>query len=192
MLKLGVYALVVRGIGDDLLMGRNVNDYIKLHGLEDLLQKFIADLDKWFAFVYEDKIPEFLLAMQEKLLLDFTRLEEEITQNIQGMRDMNGDEIMIQYMIITKVLENLREGIWQMFLQTEIGQMYKALYKRAIPKKTMTKLKKLNEEGSKEFSLLYNLVFIHHLAKIYTDKDMLELTETQIEKKIKKIFEKIK
>ena len=53
MLQLGVYALVVRGQGDDLLMGTNVQNYIKVDGLEKLLHYFIADLDQVFTHIYD-------------------------------------------------------------------------------------------------------------------------------------------
>ena len=69
MLMLGVYALVVRGMGGDMLMGKNVKYYLQLTGLESLLKKFIKDLDNIFKYVYEN-IPRFL-EMTAKFGIDF-------------------------------------------------------------------------------------------------------------------------
>ena len=96
MLMLGVYALVVRGMGEDMLMGKNVKYYLQLTGLESLLKKFIKDLDNLFKYVYENNIPEFLKEMTAKFGIDFLYLDNDIENNIIGMRSVESDEIMIQ------------------------------------------------------------------------------------------------
>ena len=35
MIQLGVYALIVRGEGQDLLMGKNIHEYIEIQGTAD-------------------------------------------------------------------------------------------------------------------------------------------------------------
>jgi hypothetical protein len=190
MLQLGVYALVVRGQGQDLLMGKNVRDYVEISGLEKLLHFFIADLDKVFSFIYDNDIASYLNALEEKFSLDLSSLQVNMEQNIEAMVETDSDDIMIYYLVITKTLENIRQ---QVFDRNGWSWIEKSLKKK---KKTLTKeikndLNSLDDEGNQDLSLLYNLVFTNYLAKIYKDTDMLKKSQKLIEDSIDNLIQNL-
>ena len=180
MLMLGVYALVVRGIGNDTLMGTNVKYYLQLSGLEKLLKKFIKDLDILFNFVYKEDIAGFLKGMKEKFKINFDMLQEDIVNNILGMKSIDSDEVMIQYMIITKTLEEIREHVYKNFKKTNLKQI------------DDTKINSLTGKALEDYSLLYNLIFIEYLAKTYDDKKMEAKVKDIIIQKTENIIKNLK
>jgi hypothetical protein len=168
MLHLGVYALVVRGQGQDLLMGKqSAHDFIKVNGLEKLLRLLILDLDVSFSFIYNDDISGFLNAIQEKMKINLLDLKENLELNIQGMRDVESDDIMIWHLVITKTLENLRQQIFDAGGWGLIKKIYKSINGKPMSKKIQTAIEKQDSKGNEDMSLLYNLVFIEYLSRIY-------------------------
>lgn len=189
MLMLGVYALVVRGMGGDMLMGKNVKYYLQLTGLESLLKKFIKDLDNLFKYVYENNIPEFLKEMTAKFGIDFLYLDNDIENNIIGMRSVESDEIMIQYMIITKTLEEIREKVFKDFRNNQLIPKIKEIKGMELDEE---KLESLKGKAKEDYSLLYNLTFIEFLARFYKDEKMIGGVREIINKKTENIANSIK
>ncbi|MHA1646472.1 MAG: hypothetical protein ACTSVL_02770 [Promethearchaeota archaeon] len=190
MLQLGVYALVVRGEGQDLLMGKNVRDYVEINGLEKLLHFFIADLDKVFSFIYDNDIASYLNALEEKFNLDLSSLQVNIEQNIEAMVATDSDDIMIYYLVITKTLENIRQQVFDINGWSWIEKSLKKKNK-TLTKEIKNDLNSLDEEGNQDLSLLYNLVFTNYLAKIYKDTDMLKKSQKLIEDSIENLIQNL-
>ena len=190
MLQLGVYALVVRGEGQDLLMGKNVRDYVEISGLEKLLHFFITDLDKVFSFIYDNDIASYLNALEEKFFLDLSSLQVNMEQNIEAMVETDSDDIMIYYLVITKTLENIRQQVFDINGWSWIEKSLKKKNK-TLTKKIKNDLNSLDEEGNQDLSLLYNLVFTNYLAKIYKDTDMLKKSQKLIEDSIKNLIQNL-
>jgi len=190
MLQLGVYALVVRGQGQDLLMGKNVRDYVEISGLEKLLHFFIADLDKVFSFIYDNDIASYLNALEEKFSLDLSSLQVNMEQNIEAMVATDSDDIMIYYLVITKTLENIRQQVFDINGWSWIEKSLKKKNK-TLTKKIKNDLNSLDEEGNQDLSLLYNLVFTNYLAKIYKDTDMLKKSQKLIEDSINNLIQNL-
>lgn len=190
MLQLGVYALVVRGQGQDLLMGKNVRDYVEINGLEKLLHFFIADLDKVFSFIYDNDIASYLNALEEKFNLDLSSLQVNMEQNIEAMVATDSDEIMIYYLVITKTLENIRQQVFDINGWSWIEKSLKKKNK-TLTKKIKNDLNSLDDEGNQDLSLLYNLVFTNYLAKIYKDTDMLKKSQKLIEDSINNLIQNL-
>ena len=188
MLQLGVYALVVRGEGQDLLMGKNVRDYVEINGLEKLLHFFIADLDKVFSFIYDNDIASYLNALEEKFNLDLSSLQVNMEQNIEAMVATDSDEIMIYYLVITKTLENIRQQVFDINGWSWIEKSLKNKDK-TLTKKIKNDLNSLDDEGNQDLSLLYNLVFTNYLAKIYKDTNMLKKSQKLIEDSIENLIQ---
>lgn len=190
MLQLGVYALVVRGEGQDLLMGKNVRDYVEINGLEKLLHFFIADLDKVFSFIYDNDIASYLNALEEKFNLDLSSLQVNMEQNIEAMVATDSDDIMIYYLVITKTLENIRQQVFDINGWSWIEKSLKKKNK-TLTKKIKNDLNSLDDEGNQDLSLLYNLVFTNYLAKIYKDTDMLKKSQKLIEDSINNLIQNL-
>ena len=188
MLQLGVYALVVRGEGQDLLMGKNVRDYVEINGLEKLLHYFITDLDKVFSFIYDNDIASYLNALEEKFNLDLSSLQVNMEQNIEAMVATDSDEIMIYYLVITKTLENIRQQVFDINGWSWIEKSLKNKDK-TLTKKIKNDLNSLDDEGNQDLSLLYNLVFTNYLAKIYKDTNMLKKSQKLIEDSIENLIQ---
>jgi hypothetical protein len=180
MLQLGVYALVVRGEGDDLLMGMNVHTYVKIPGLENLLHKFILELDKAFDHIYDNDVSSFLTQLEKRFSLNLHELQENMIQNITMMQDIQSDNIMIYYLVITKTLEFIRNYIFQSKGVEWIESEYKLKLKKKPSAKWWDELTCLDSTCGDDYSLLYNLVFIYYLAGIYKNQKV----QTKVKKTI--------
>lgn len=190
MLQLGVYALVVRGEGQDLLMGTNVQNYIKVPGLENLLHSFILDLDTAFNHIYSNNIDLFLAKLQNRISLTLTDLEKPLNQNISQMQKIQSDPVMIYYLVITKTLEHIRKTVFQTIGIPWLQNTYQKLQNTSPPPKWIDDLQCLDTTCSKDYSLLYNLVFIYYLAQIYKDKKVEKKTNDLISKALINIVKK--
>ena len=187
MLRLGVYALVVRGEGEDLLQGTNFRDSVKLKGLEGLLQHFILDLDRAFAYIYDTDIAGYLNFLEEKFHLDLTSLQANLEANIFAMKQTESDDIMIYYLVITKTLEHLRNEIFTTVGWAVIQKIYKELHSTAATKKMFASLNDMPDQENSDVSLLYNLIFTHFLAEHYHEAPVLAACRSLIEESLQRM-----
>lgn len=187
MLELGVYALIVRGSGKDLLMGVNVNNYVKVQGLEHLLRKFISDLDINFEHIYTDDVHGFLNAMNKQFHIDFLPLEKNLSTNITEMHAVSSDDIMIFYLVITKTLEFLRNGVFENRGKEWINEILEE-QTHNVPKDFMNRIESLDISQNPDVSLLYNLIFTWWLAEHYHDDQVQEECRGLVSKSLKKLF----
>ncbi|WP_457559468.1 hypothetical protein [Candidatus Harpocratesius sp.] len=185
MIQLGVYALVVRGEGQDLLMSKNVHDYIEIPGLETLLRNFIIDLDKFFEYIYKNDISAYLHQIEKKFQLDLSFLASNLVQNINEMKETDSEEIMIYYLVITKTLEHIRQIVFNQYGKEKIKSFYEKEVGKKLSTKRLQKISQLDDEGDADLSILYNLIFIKFLAEIYQKKKIFRNIEEIIEKKLK-------
>jgi hypothetical protein len=167
MIELGVYALVVRGQGKDLLMGKNIKDYVPVPGLEALLHLFILDIDGAFSFIYKQDVEGYLKVLQKKFQLDFPSLQENLLANISGMIEMESDDVMIYYLVITKTLEFIRQEVYDRNCWEIVSLAYKHLQKKSPEENLKKKMQELDDQGNPAMSLMYNLIFIYFLANKY-------------------------
>jgi hypothetical protein len=192
MLSLGVYALVVRGQGQDLLMGKHVIHSLSLPGLEKLLQYFIAELDKDFKFIYKNDVKGFLNELQAKFHLDFISLLPNLESNIKNMQDFARDDIMVWYLVITKTLEFMREEVYNHRGSKQIAEIYEKKNKKGIPKEILSHIQDLDEIGDEDLSLLYSLVFVQFLSETFNQPLITKEIDTLIDQKIAHLFSVIK
>ncbi len=184
MLQLGVYALVVRGQGDDLLMGTNVHNYIKVDGLERLLHFFISDLDKFFAHIYEGDIAQYLNSLEEKFHVDLSALQENMELNIRMMEETDSDEVMIYYLVITKTLEQLRKEVFDTQGWEWIKDFYQKKTGKVPSRDILDEINRIDSAVDKNISLLYNLIFVSYLAEIYAKKKIQQVCKKLVEDSI--------
>ena len=191
MIQLGVYALVVRGEGQDLLMGKNVHNYISIPGLESLLQLFIVDLDRFFDDIYKGDIPSYLKKIESKFHLDLSFLASNLTQNIEEMKKTDSEEIMIYYLVITKTLEHIRQIIFNKMGNQAIKDFYEAKTGKSITKQVQNQINRLDDESDEDLSLLYNLIFIQFLTEIYQKENLLKKINQVIDERLENFFQKL-
>lgn len=188
MLQLGVYALVVRGQGNDLLMGTNVHTYIKVKGLEPLLQKFIIDLDQAFDYIYQNDIKSFLSTLEHRFSIDLQELFANMVQNITAMQQIESDPVMIYYLVITKTLEYIRNSVFQSIGIQWLQKNYKNKYEVIPSDQWLDELECLDDSCNVDYSLLYNLIFIYFLAKLYEDTSVETITKKLIDEAIENLI----
>ncbi len=188
MLKLGVYSLVVRGQGEDMLMGRDVKDFIEIPGLEALLKKFILDLDDYFTYIYNEQYGTFLDQIEKKFRVNISSIKDNLVNNIKEMNEVGSSEVMIYYLVITKTLEKLRQLIYGENVWNIIQETYRDLKNKNISSRNLKKLQTLDKQGNENFSLLYNLVFIKYLSEIYGNTEFSARCVALIEKEIEKLI----
>ncbi|MHA1674607.1 MAG: hypothetical protein ACTSYI_13395 [Promethearchaeota archaeon] len=188
MIQLGVYALIVRGEGQDLLMGKNIHEYIEIQGLEALLRKFILDLDKFFEDIYNNDIPSYLNRIEKRFKLDLSFLADNLVGNIGEMKTTDSDEIMIFYLVITKTLEHIRQMVFHNYGWDEINKFYESLHEQELTSDQIKHISDLDDDGDPDLSLFYNLNFIKFLAEIYKDEEILKKAKKIIKETLKHFF----
>jgi hypothetical protein len=105
------------------------------------------------------------------------------------MRSVESDEIMIQYMIITKTLEEIREKVFKDFRNNQLIPKIKEIKGMELDEE---KLESLKGKAKEDYSLLYNLTFIEFLARFYKDEKMIGGVREIINKKTENIANSIK
>ncbi|MHA1584638.1 MAG: hypothetical protein ACTSVU_04115 [Promethearchaeota archaeon] len=191
MVELGVYALMVRGQGEDLLMGTDVKHFRKINELEKLLHHFILDLDSTFSFIYGNDIAGYLNSLEDKFHIDLTTLQENLATNITEMQSIDSDEIMIYYLVITKTLEQLRKAVFEMEGLRWAEKIYKEIGKEEIPENFLSKISSLELSSNEDCSLIYNLIFTSFLAKNYGMKSVQENCEHEIVSSLESIIKTV-
>jgi hypothetical protein len=107
------------------------------------------------------------------------------------MDDLTGQEIMVLYMVLTKLLENVRELSYIKFGLNRIKEEFFDFSKKEIDPTTLEKIQTLGATGDKDMSLLYNLCFLQLLANIYNLSTISTNIKRQITLKINMIIKKI-
>ena len=191
MIELGVHQLVVRGHGQDLLMGKNVKHYLAVPGLENLLHRFILDLDAAFTFIYKHDVAQFLDTLQSQFKLDLMSLRENLLANIANMIDMESDDVMIYNLVITKTLEAIRQQVFE----TQFWALIEKTINKKTPKMDLSqihaRIEALDDAGNEVLSLMYNLMFIQFLAKFYQENKLLTKITSVISEKMEALFKNI-
>ena len=124
--------------------------------------------------------------------LDF--VQEKVLANIKAM-DIEGQEIVVLYMVLTKILESLRSQSYLNYGLAQITKIYNQNFKQEDiqwkNKDIRKKLQKLSEKGDGNLSLLYNLCFIRLLAESFKDKAVSINSKRQVTKKINTIIQQL-
>lgn len=188
MLELGVYALIVRGQGKDLLMGINVHNYTKIDGLEELLHNFIADLDNAFNYIYKNDIAGYINDLKVRFGIDLDFLQANLEANILAMQADNSDDIMLYYLVITKTLEHMRTQIYEHQGKDLVEKEYQNQKGGVPPTDLFDRIDCSNVSCGEDASLLINLVFTQFLAKKYHKHPILEVINSQIKTRLTNIF----
>ncbi|MHA1583954.1 MAG: hypothetical protein ACTSWL_01755 [Promethearchaeota archaeon] len=154
-------------------MGKNPENTMQLTGVNMLLSRFIHDLQYNLQLLSKHKIQEFLEIYENTFKLDLKPTLNRINANFEGMGGievLSGQETILYYMVLTKLLEALREKAYQKWGFSQIKEQISKISKHKIDNDTLHKIQHLAALNEQNISLLYNLSFIRMLVEIYGSK----------------------
>lgn len=189
MLEQAVYQQLF--MGENRIMGKNPENTMQFSGVGELLGQFIADLKENLPFILKNKIMEFLKQFEKKFKISFEEVGEKIEVNLMGMGDTEGQEIVMVYMTLTKLLEFLREYAYQTWGQQRIEENYEQVTGKKFDESVADKVQHLAAINDPNISLLYNLSFLALLAPVYGHKAMVTTAKRLVTTKINIIIKKI-
>ena len=176
------------------IMGKNPANTMQLTGIEELLGLLIKDLEQRLHLIGSGQFARFLQEFEKMFDLDLSPTLERIQTNIGAMgvnADSKEPDVMIYYMIITKLLEALREHAYSQWGYRQIKEKYIQLSGHTFTDKVGDKLQKLAALNEENISLLYNLSFILMLGLHYGSKKFQTTIKRLTTVRINRIVEKI-
>lgn len=193
MLENAVYQQLF--LGGKRIMGKNPDNTMQLTGVDEILSKFIEDLRKSLKLLAKHKIHEFLTHFGLLFSVDLNPTEKRIQNNFDGMGGLDqlvGQETILYYMVMTKLLEALRENAYTQWGFERIKIAFEKQTGEKFTTKIHQKVQNLAALNESNISLLYNLCFILLLSNAY-DKTKFSTTLKRLTTvRINKIIEKIR
>ena len=168
MLENAVYQQLF--VGNKRIQGKNPEHEMQLTGIEKLLEKFISDLDENLDLIIKLKIEKYIQYFEKLFEFDLSATYKRIMTNFDNMGGLDqlvGQEKMVIYLVLTKLVEALREQSYKQWGFQKIKKLYEEKYKQKLNNKQKKQLQNLAATNNPNISLLYNLSFIMKLANIY-------------------------
>lgn len=178
-------------LGKDQIMGRMPQNTMHLKDIGTLITLFIEDIKKNLNLVNKDNLETFIQYFEKMFGFNLDETRERLQNNFAEMDDLTGQEIMVLYMVLTKLLENIRELSYFKNGLDKIKEAYLENYNKEIDNSTIEKMQTLGATGDKDISLLYNLCFLQLLANSYQIASISTNLKRQITIKINSILKKI-
>ena len=189
MLEQAVYQQLF--LGSDKIMGRIPKDTMSFKDVGRILSIFIEFLKEQIKTLTPDKLEKFLHNFEAKFMLDLADVKERISQNLAGMGNLSGQEIILLYMVLTKLLETMREEAYKEYGLSQINKSYMNQTGGILNVELERKLHDLASKGEENISLIYNLCFIRLLSESFDEKLMISNSKRQITRKINQLMQKI-
>ena len=186
MLEQAVYQQLF--LGKNRIMGRIPKDTMSMKDVGKILIRFINFIKINLKDFDLEKFDAFLGLFETKFNMELGSVREKVQANFREMDNLASQEIIVLYMVLTKLLENMRE---QSYIKYGFGQIinkYHHYFKREDDEIIRKKLQQLSSRGDVSLSLLYNLCFIRLLAEGFGDKKISANSKRQITIKINNIF----
>lgn len=178
-------------LGDDEIMGRMPANTMHFKDIGWLLSEFIRNIKKKLHLINPEDFDDFLSYFEDIFDLDLGETRKRVKNNFIGMGDLSGQEIVVLYMVLTKLLENVREQAYRKFGYERIEQEFEERTGHKVDPESMERIQTLGAIGERNMSLLYNLCFIRLLADKFNKKNMVTNAKRQITMKINQLFDKL-
>lgn len=175
-------------LGQNRIMGRIPKDTMSMKDVGKILIRFINFIKINLNDFDLEELDVFLGLFETKFNMELGSVQDKVLANFREMDDLAGQEIIILYMVLTKLLESLREQSYIKYGFDQIKCQYIQDYKQEDNEIILKKLQHLSSMGDVNLSLLYNLCFIRLLAEGFGDKKISANSKRQITIKINNIF----
>lgn len=189
MLKQAVYQQLF--LGANRIMGRLPNTTMQMKDVGEILNKFILEIKENLFLLQQKNFDDFLKYFENAFKFDLREVKKKIYDNFREMGDLDGDEIIIIYMVLTKLLEKLREESYLLYGFEHIIETYEKNSRKKFTENIRSRLQKLAATNNENISLLYNLCFIRSLSEVFKNKAIEINAKKQITKKVNLIVEKL-
>ncbi len=177
-------------LGQNRIMGRIPKDTMSMKDVGKILNRFINFIKENLNNFELENLDAFLGLFEAKFDMELGSVKEKVLANFKEM-DLEGQEIIILYMILTKLLENLRQQSYIKYGFNQIAYIYNLSFKMEDKAAIRKKIQQLSEKKNVHLSLLYNLCFIRLLAVSFGNKKISTNSKRQITLKINNIFRAI-
>jgi hypothetical protein len=194
LLENAVYQQLFNAQDNNKICGKNPDNTMQVTGVDQLLDSFLTDLKKNLELLKKQKLKEFLQTYEKRFHINLKDTLERIEANFEGMGGMEmleGQETVLYYMVLTKLLEALREYSYNSWGSDRIKEIYEEQAGKKfndVAKDKIQNLAALNEEN---ISILYNLSFIAMLSTSYGDKKFITTLKRLVTTRINKIVKQI-
>ena len=189
MLKHAIYQQLF--LGDNQIMGKNPQNIMYIEGVDELKEDFYQDLKSHLCQLKTNNLSQFLHYFARKFNTHLNSVRGRIEENLSNMDNLKDQEIVIIYMVLTKVLETLREKAYRLVGEHLIKQKFRSKTNKYFTKVIAEKVQRLAALNDEDISLLYNLSFIEMLAEKYQNNSLKKLTQNLILTRLDRIIEKI-
>lgn len=189
LLKQAVYQQLF--LSKDKIMGRMPQNVMQFKDVGLLLNKFIDRISEHVDLLNPEHLDSFFDFFERKFDMDLSPVREQIKHNFEGMGDdLNGQALMIVYMVLTKLLESTREQAYKRYGLSRIEKEYEKISQQDFHG-VREDFQLLAQTSDKSISLLYNLCFIRLLAESFNEKLILKNAKRQITIKINDVLKKM-
>lgn len=178
-------------VGEDRIQGRNAQDTMQIKGSEALLEHFIGELEKLFPLIADHKIAEFLTALEQQFQMPYSAIREDIERNYNAMMEFASEEESILCMILARVMEYLRETVYQKYGTEYVQRKYTQDTGKPFGADQQEKVRNLGQLSDPLISVLYNLTFIAFLADKYGNPTQQTVLKRLVSTKVNLILKKI-
>ncbi len=170
MLEQAVYQQLFCSGEGERIMGKNPEYTMQYTGIEKLLDEFIEELRVNLPKILDLKIADYLKVFEKRFGVDLSTTEDRILTNFEGMGGLEfvkDQPTMLIYMVLTKMIEAIREYGYAKWGRGRIIEQYEEFSGKKFTKKIDEKINNLAALNNRSISLLYNLSFITLLNESY-------------------------
>lgn len=175
-------------MGQDKIKGRIPQDTMKFKGAGLLLDKFIEHVNSSLKLLDPKHLENFLGYFESLFNLDLKGVKHEVDKNIAQMSNLDEQELTILYMVLSKLIESIRNQAYLFNGWNEFVSIYQNLGKD-FSDEVHNKLNDMAAEGNSEISLIFNLCFLRLLAESFGEKQLASNAKRQITRMIHKLIE---
>ncbi|MCF2139038.1 MAG: hypothetical protein K9W44_03165 [Candidatus Lokiarchaeota archaeon] len=178
-------------LGSKRIQGKNPEHTMQLTGVESLLNDFIDDLEKNLSLIEQFKIQEFINYFSNRFNVDFEATYTRIMNNLNamgGVENLKGQETVVIYIVLTKLIEALREYAYSQWGKKRIEDDFTRKSNKKFGNKEIDHIQHLAAIGDGDISLLYNLSFISMLSHVYGSKKFQTTIKRLISMRVNRIL----
>lgn len=177
-------------LSKDKIMGRMPQNVMQFKDVGLLLDKFIDRISEHVDLLNPEHLDTFFEFFETKFKMDLSPVREQIKHNFERMGDLNGQALMVIYMVLTKLLESTREQAYKRYGLKRVEKEYEKHAKQEFHD-VREDFQLLAQTSDKSISLLYNLCFIRLLSETFDEKLILQNAKRQITLKINDVLGKM-